>query len=142
VEARFACGSMVRFLSFSQNMCSESTCFVKKMASFPKRMLFSALPEANRCIGVEHRVNRVSNRSYAVAHPKGNFASGRAEEIRSFSRKNSQREFFREKETSVPPTLPQAKYAVIGSKRLIWMHTAYVVSLTALHCQMEKYSSW
>jgi hypothetical protein len=38
----------------------------------------------------------------AIPHVAGDSASGRAEEPGSFSRKNSQREFFREKKKNVP----------------------------------------
>jgi hypothetical protein len=57
---------------------------------------------------------------YAVAHPKGNVASGRAEEIRSFAQKNSQREFFCAKEKSV-----------LCCRRRIWLPSGEMSRLNA-----------
>jgi hypothetical protein len=57
--ARFAGGSMVHFSLFWKN-CARRAQF------FQKRMVGSALPEANLIRWMEDRVTRVKNRIYAV----------------------------------------------------------------------------
>jgi hypothetical protein len=59
---------------------------------------------------MNHRISPVIYTSYAVTDPKERWASGRAEGTRSFSHKNSQREFLCEKEKR-STMLPQANQA-------------------------------
>jgi hypothetical protein len=72
-------------VSFSQKH-SRCECFCEKEKSVPRcrRRLHRYREETARLNA--HRVTPVKDRSYAVTNPKGNFADGRAEETRSFSR--------------------------------------------------------
>ncbi len=101
-NAGFACGSVVRCISFSGTCCTTCNMFLKK-----KKIFRPAGGESDRSSrqspGLDtHRVTRVIHRSYVVSNLEGHFASGRAEEPRSFSQKKSLCEFFCEKVTKVP----------------------------------------
>jgi hypothetical protein len=126
VNGSIACGSMVRFLSFSQKCCTECNIFVKKNRIFRPA---GACPERRR-MGRYRLPGEGSRKScksqelrgcFQTMHLPGQlaqFASGRAEpdilfgktwlceprfskkieeRTLSFSQKNSQREFFWEK---------------------------------------------
>jgi hypothetical protein len=69
-----------------------------------------------------HRVTRVPWR-YAVTDPEKHFASGRVEDSRSCSQKNSQSEFFCEQDKK-STMLPQANQAVTVCKHAVCRPTA------------------
>jgi len=66
MNGRFAGGSMVRFLSFSQNICTECKCFVKKKGIFRPA-------GGDMLCQVSNHITRVNDTSYAVVHQTGRF---------------------------------------------------------------------